>query len=46
MYTSILIPTDGSELARKAVQHGIALAKQTSAQRHEELLSIREQLTK
>ena len=31
MYTSILIPTDGSELAGKAVQHGIALAKQTSA---------------
>jgi len=31
MYTSILIPTDGSELASKAVQHGIALAKQTSA---------------
>ncbi len=31
MYTSILIPTDGSELAGKAVQHGIALAKQISA---------------
>ncbi len=28
MYTHILIPTDGSELAGKAVQHGIALAKQ------------------
>ena len=27
MYTNILIPTDGSELAEKAVQHGIALAK-------------------
>ena len=27
MYTNILIPTDGSELAGKAVQHGIALAK-------------------
>ncbi len=27
MYTHILIPTDGSELAGKAVQHGIALAK-------------------
>jgi nucleotide-binding universal stress UspA family protein len=26
MYTNILIPTDGSELAEKAVQHGIALA--------------------
>jgi nucleotide-binding universal stress UspA family protein len=31
MYASILIPTDGSELAGKAVQHGIALAKQISA---------------
>ena len=27
MYTHILIPTDGSELAGKAVQHGSALAK-------------------
>jgi len=27
MYTHILIPTDGSELAGKAVGHGIALAK-------------------
>ena len=27
MYTNILIPTDGSELAGKAVEHGIALAK-------------------
>jgi nucleotide-binding universal stress UspA family protein len=27
MYSSILIPTDGSELADKAVRHGIALAK-------------------
>jgi nucleotide-binding universal stress UspA family protein len=27
MYTNILIPTDGSELAGKAVDHGIALAK-------------------
>jgi nucleotide-binding universal stress UspA family protein len=27
MYTNILIPTDGSELAGKAVQHGIALAE-------------------
>jgi hypothetical protein len=27
MYTNILTPTDGSELAAKAVQHGIALAK-------------------
>jgi nucleotide-binding universal stress UspA family protein len=24
MYTNILIPTDGSELAGKAVEHGIA----------------------
>ena len=31
MYTNILIPTDGSELAEKAVQHGIALAKQIGA---------------
>jgi nucleotide-binding universal stress UspA family protein len=28
MYTNILIPTDGSALAGKAVKHGIALAKQ------------------
>ena len=27
MYTNILLPTDGSELAGEAVQHGIALAK-------------------
>jgi nucleotide-binding universal stress UspA family protein len=26
LYSNILIPTDGSELAGKAVQHGIALA--------------------
>ena len=31
MYTHILIPTDGSELAGKAVQHGAALAKQIGA---------------
>jgi nucleotide-binding universal stress UspA family protein len=31
MYTNILIPTDGSELARKAVEHGIALAKRIGA---------------
>lgn len=31
MYTAILIPTDGSELAAKAVQHGIALAKRIGA---------------
>ncbi len=31
MYTSILIPTDGSELAGKAVSHGIALAKEIGA---------------
>ena len=31
MHANILIPTDGSELAAKAVQHGIALAKQISA---------------
>jgi nucleotide-binding universal stress UspA family protein len=28
MYRNILIPTDGSELAGKAVEHGIVLAKQ------------------
>jgi len=27
MYTHILIPTDGSELARKGVDHGLTLAK-------------------
>jgi len=31
MYTNILIPTDGSELAGKAIQHGIALAKRVGA---------------
>jgi len=31
MYKNILIPTDGSELASKAVEHGIALAKAISA---------------
>lgn len=31
MYTNILIPTDGSELAGKAVQHGIGLAKRVGA---------------
>jgi nucleotide-binding universal stress UspA family protein len=31
MYTSILIPTDGSELAGKAVEHGIELAKRIGA---------------
>jgi nucleotide-binding universal stress UspA family protein len=31
MYTNILIPTDGSELAGKAVKHGIALAKRIGA---------------
>ena len=31
MYSNILIPTDGSELADKAVQHGIALAKRIGA---------------
>jgi len=29
MYKNILIPTDGSELASKAVEHGIALARAT-----------------
>jgi nucleotide-binding universal stress UspA family protein len=31
MYTNILIPTDGSELAGKAVQQGIALANRIGA---------------
>jgi nucleotide-binding universal stress UspA family protein len=31
MYSKILIPTDGSELAGKAVEHGIALAKAVGA---------------
>ncbi len=31
MYTHILIPTDGSELAGKAVQHGLAFAKRIGA---------------
>ena len=31
MYTNILIPTDGSALAEKAIEHGIALAKRISA---------------
>jgi nucleotide-binding universal stress UspA family protein len=31
MYSNILIATDGSELAGKAVQHGIALAKLVGA---------------
>ena len=31
MYKNILIPTDGSELAEKAVNHGIALAKTVGA---------------
>jgi len=31
MYANILIPTDGSELAGKAVQHGIALARRIGA---------------
>ena len=31
MYKNILIPTDGSELAAKAVEHGIVLAKENGA---------------
>lgn len=31
MYTNILIPTDGSDLAAKAVEHGIALAQRLGA---------------
>lgn len=31
MYKHILIPTDGSELSRKAIEYGIALAKEAGA---------------
>ena len=31
MYKNILIPTDGSELANKAVKHGVLLAKENGA---------------
>jgi nucleotide-binding universal stress UspA family protein len=31
MYKHILIPTDGSELSRKAIEHGVALAKSVNA---------------
>src|SRR6516225_6241563 len=31
MYKHILIPTDGSELSKKAVDHGIGLAKALNA---------------
>jgi len=31
MYTHILIPTDGSEVARKGVDHGLSLAKSVGA---------------
>jgi len=31
MYKNILLPTDGSELASKAVKNGIAFAKETNA---------------
>ena len=31
MYKHILIPTDGSELSRSAIEHGVALAKATNA---------------
>ena len=31
MYKTILIPTDGSQLAKKAVEHGLALSKAASA---------------
>ena len=31
MYRNILIPTDGSELAEKAVAHGLSLAKAVGA---------------
>ena len=31
MYKHILVPTDGSELSKKAVDHGIGLAKALNA---------------
>jgi len=31
MYKHILIPTDGSDLSLKAVQHGLSLAKAVGA---------------
>jgi nucleotide-binding universal stress UspA family protein len=31
MYSNMLIPTDGSDLAGKAIEHGIALAKRIGA---------------
>jgi nucleotide-binding universal stress UspA family protein len=31
MYKHILLPTDGSELSKKAIEHGIALAKSVRA---------------
>ena len=31
MYKNILIPTDGSELAARAIEHGVLLAKQIGA---------------
>lgn len=31
MYTRILIPTDGSELSERAIEHGLALAKAVGA---------------
>ena len=31
MYKHILIPTDGSDLSRKAIEHGVALAKSIGA---------------
>ena len=31
MYSNILLSTDGSDLARKGVEHGIALAKALNA---------------
>ena len=34
MYKNILIPTDGSEIAEQAVEHGIRLAKALNAKVH------------
>ncbi len=34
MYKHILIPTDGSELSMKAVEHGVLLARALKARSH------------
>lgn len=42
MYTTILIPTDGSEHALEAAEHGIRLANELRADIHLHVLSIAE----